>query len=158
MGMPRQSGVPEPRSRSLRKGPRQFRPVVEQLEDRRVPALLASQLALAAPVLTGGLFVPKSQQTSTSPGNVDLLLQRAAAATASDNAIVAVVDRGGRILGVRVEGNVSPVITGNAKLLDFSIDGAVSLARAGAFFPPMPTRSPRAPFNSSASPPSPSVK
>src|SRR4051812_39785153 len=117
-----------------RHGDNRFRPALEQLEDRSAPALLASQLTLAAPVLTGGTFTPGSTQSSTSPGNVDLLLQRAAAATSSDNAIVAVVDRAGNILGVRVEGNVSPAITGDPNLLSFSIDGAVSLARTGAFF------------------------
>src|SRR5262249_35185462 len=94
----------------------QFRPMVERLEDRSQPALLASQVPLMVPVLTGG-----------PGGDVDLLLQRAAAATSDDNAIVAVVDRAGNILGVRVEAHVSPAITGNANLLDFAIDGAVSL-------------------------------
>ncbi len=118
----------------FRKERRCYRPSVEVLEDRTAPALIASQIPLALPVLTGGPFVAGSTQTSTSPGNVDLLLQRAAAATADDNAIVAVVDRSGNILGVRVEGNVSPTITGNTNLLDYSIDGAVSLARTAAFF------------------------
>ena len=87
------------------------------------PALIASQLPLALPTLTGG-----------PGGTVDQLLQRAAAATASDDAIIAVVDREGNILGVRVEGGVSPLITGNAATLDFAIDGAVAEARTGAYF------------------------
>jgi uncharacterized protein GlcG (DUF336 family) len=65
---------------------------------------------------------------------VGTLLARAAAATPGDSAIVAIVDRNGNILGVRVEGNVSPAITGNTANLVFAIDGAVSLARTGAFF------------------------
>src|SRR5207253_2548447 len=65
---------------------------------------------------------------------VDQLLQRAAAASASNDAIIAVVDRGGRILGVRVEAGVSLAVTGNIATLTFAIDGAVSLARTGAFF------------------------
>src|SRR5882724_5819072 len=102
---------------------RTFQPMVERLEDRVVPAFIASQLnppALAPLTLT--------------TGQVQVLLQRAAAATSADSAIVAVVDRAGNILGVRVEGNVSTAVTGNTNVLDFSIDGAVSLARTAAFF------------------------
>ena len=47
---------------------------------------------------------------------------------------MAVVDRGGNVLGVRVEGNVSPQITGNSEKLVFAIDGAIAEARTGAFF------------------------
>jgi uncharacterized protein GlcG (DUF336 family) len=93
---------------------------IEQLEDRTAPALIASQMPLAAPLLT-------TTQVAT-------LLQRAAAATASDDAIVTVVDRAGNILGVRVESGVSAAITGNSEKLDFAIDGAVAEARTGAFF------------------------
>jgi uncharacterized protein GlcG (DUF336 family) len=103
--------------------PHSFKPTVERLEDRVVPAFIASQLnppALAPLTLT--------------TGQVQVLLQRAAAATSDDSAIVAVVDRAGNILGVRVEGNVSSAITGNTNVFDFSIDAAVSLARTAAFF------------------------
>jgi len=99
------------------------RPELEYLEDRTAPALIASQIPLAT--------LPPVE---LSKANVQALLERAAAATSSDDAIVAVVDRAGNILGVRVEGNVSPTITGNPSLLDFSVDGAVALARTGAFF------------------------
>jgi uncharacterized protein GlcG (DUF336 family) len=99
------------------------RPRVEQLEDRTMPAFIASQLPIAA--------LPPLTLTTVQ---VQTLLQRGAAATSSDNAIVAVVDRAGNILGVRVEGNVSAAVTGSTNILDFSIDGAVSLARTGAFF------------------------
>jgi uncharacterized protein GlcG (DUF336 family) len=75
-----------------------------------------------------------STDPTLTPGQVGTLLDRAAAATTSDSAIVAIVDRNGNILGVRVEGNVSPGITGNPTNLVFAIDGAVSLARTGAFF------------------------
>src|SRR5262249_41818449 len=71
------------------------RPGVERLETRR--------LLTAAPTLT--------------PGEVQQLLRRAAAASASDDAIIAVVDRMGDILGVRVEAGVSPAITGNTEKL-----------------------------------------
>ena len=68
------------------------------------------------------------------PGQVGQLLQRASAADGAGDAIVAVVDRGGRVLGVRVEGNVSSQITGNAAALSFAIDGALAEARTAAFF------------------------
>jgi uncharacterized protein GlcG (DUF336 family) len=72
--------------------------------------------------------------TVLSTADVSQLLQRAAAATASDDGIVAIVDRGGRLLGLRVEGNVSPQITGNTGNLVFAIDGALAEARTAAFF------------------------
>src|SRR5262249_33848110 len=62
-----------------------------------------------------GLKPTPAVNTTLSTADVQTLLQRAARATASDNAIVAVVDRGGNVLGVRVEGNVSPQITGNTE-------------------------------------------
>lgn len=65
---------------------------------------------------------------------VGTLLRRAAAASASEDAIIAIVDRNGRILGVRTEAGVAPEITGSVTNLVFAIDGAVSLARTGAFF------------------------
>ncbi len=69
-----------------------------------------------------------------TPTDVQTLLDRAAGATAADNAIVAVVDRQGRPLGIRVEGNVSPAITGNTEKLVFAIDGALAEARTAAMF------------------------
>jgi uncharacterized protein GlcG (DUF336 family) len=76
---------------------------------------------------------PALQQTMTAQ-EVDILLQRAAAASASNDAIIAIVDRNGRILGVRVEGGVDPAITSNPATLVFAVDGAVAKARTGAFF------------------------
>ena len=97
--------------------------VVESLEDRTAPALIASQIPLASlPPLT------------LTTAQVQQLIERAAAATSSDDAIVAIVDRMGNILGVRVENKVSSTITGNTTLLNFSIDGAVAEARTAAFF------------------------
>ncbi len=66
--------------------------------------------------------------------DVENLLSQASMASSSREAIIAVVDRNGRILGVRVEDGVSPNITGNTVNLTFAIDGAVSLARTAAFF------------------------
>ncbi len=62
---------------------------------------------------------------------VQSLLDRASAATPSNDAIIAVVDRTGQILGVRTE---SAVDTSDPARLAFSIDGAVAKARTGAFF------------------------
>jgi uncharacterized protein GlcG (DUF336 family) len=79
--------------------------------------------------------------------DVQQLLQRGAAASASENAIIAIVDRGGRILGVRVEQDVLDLYdaqgNGNGMIdpgsaeeerLVFAIDGAVAKARTAAFF------------------------
>ncbi len=65
---------------------------------------------------------------------VDTLIKRAAGASTSTDGIIAIVDRNGQILGVRVEGGVSPAITANSLSLTFAIDGAVSKARTAAFF------------------------
>ena len=99
---------------------RRFRPAFDMLEARDVPALLATQRVLTPPTL--------------STGQVQQLLSRAAAATASNDAIISIVDRGGRLLGVFVEAGVSPAITGNHDKLVFAIDGAVAKARTAAFF------------------------
>jgi uncharacterized protein GlcG (DUF336 family) len=76
---------------------------------------------------------------------VDLLLQRAAAASASEEAIISIVDREGRILGVRVEQGVLNAYDANnngmidpasaeEELLVFAIDGSLAKARTAAFF------------------------
>jgi uncharacterized protein GlcG (DUF336 family) len=72
--------------------------------------------------------------TALTAGEVKQLLQRAAMADAHQDAIITIVDRGGNILGVRVEAGVSPQITGNNTNLVFAIDGALAEARTGAFF------------------------
>jgi uncharacterized protein GlcG (DUF336 family) len=66
-----------------------------------------------------------------TPGEVETLLQRGAAASGRQDAIIAVVDRRGEILGVRVEGGV-PISDPNMRI--FAIDGAVAKARTAAFF------------------------
>lgn len=65
---------------------------------------------------------------------VQSLLALASAATPSRDAIIAIVDRAGNILGVRVEDGVNPAITGNVETRTFAIDGAVAKARTAAFF------------------------
>jgi uncharacterized protein GlcG (DUF336 family) len=69
-----------------------------------------------------------------SPAEVQTLLNRAARASASDQAIITVVDREGNVLGVRLEAGVSPAITSDPEKLVFAIDGALAEARTGAFF------------------------
>ena len=64
--------------------------------------------------------------------DVEALLRRASAATVSEDAIIAVVDRGGKILGVRTENNALP--GGDLETRVFAIDGAVAKARTAAFF------------------------
>jgi uncharacterized protein GlcG (DUF336 family) len=88
------------------------------------------RILLAVPA-NGGVGMP--QQTITA-AEVDILLQRAAAASVTSDAIIAIVDRNGRILGVRVESGVAPEITGDVGNLVFAVDGAVAKARTGAFF------------------------
>lgn len=66
---------------------------------------------------------------------VTTLLQRASMATTSNDAIIAIVDRAGQILGVRTEQDVVNAYQGREKSdLVFAIDGAVAKARTAAFF------------------------
>jgi uncharacterized protein GlcG (DUF336 family) len=105
------------------------RPELETLEDRTAPAIIGSQYI---PLI--GAPAPTQDPSFITKNEVEVLLERAAAASASNDAIIAVVDRGGHILGVRVESGVSPTITGNIQNLTFAIDGAVAEARTGGFF------------------------
>jgi uncharacterized protein GlcG (DUF336 family) len=97
---------------SLRRGKLAF----ERLETRQLLSLPA-----AAP----------DPKLSLTPGDVDLLLRRAVAGSSRTDAIIAVVDRNGTILGVQVESGVS---IADPNTLYFAIDGAVAEARTGAFF------------------------
>ena len=77
---------------------------------------------------------PVASVSTLTTDDVNLLLRRAGAATASTDAIIAIVDRGGRLLGLRIEDGVSPAITGNTNSLVFAVDGALAEARTAAFF------------------------
>ncbi len=66
--------------------------------------------------------------------DVTCLLKRASMATSSNDAIIAIVDRSGRILGVRTESDLDAMYTGREADLVFAIDGAVAKARTAAFF------------------------
>ncbi len=81
------------------------------------PSTLSAKDASAANLLTGA--------------EVRTLMERASQASRSNDAIIAVVDRSGRILGVRKESGVAPM---DEKTLAFAIDGAVAKARTAAFF------------------------
>jgi uncharacterized protein GlcG (DUF336 family) len=96
--------------------------MVEQLESRSMLA------AVPPPSNPADLAIPNITTTE-----VQQLLARGAAASSSTNAIIAVVDRSGRILGVRLEEGVLTAIPDPATRV-FAIDGAVAKARTAAFF------------------------
>jgi uncharacterized protein GlcG (DUF336 family) len=129
---------------------------VIQALDNDSSAPSTPQHALALSVLAEGETAPRiaSSPVGTPPppppavpvipaGDKDLpyitsaeaanLLSRAASATPSQDAIIAIVDRGGNILGVRVENGVFNNIHDAATMI-FAIDGAVAKARTAAFF------------------------
>ncbi len=80
-----------------------------------------------------GFITDNMLNPQLSASDVSTLLARAAVALPETNAIIAVVDRSGNILGVRVEQGVLDTIKDKATLA-FAIDGAVAEARTAAFF------------------------
>lgn len=98
-------------------------------------ALAATPSALVA---AAGAFAPVPSlgpdAFAITQQDIEDLLGRAAAASSSEDAIIAVVDRSGNILGVRAEPGIAAEIQGNSDLLTFAIDGAVAKARTAAFF------------------------
>ncbi|QDU28568.1 hypothetical protein ETAA8_36710 [Anatilimnocola aggregata] len=102
---------------------------LECLERRE---LMAGMPLPDSPAVLAQLQLDKTLDTITET-EVQVLLARAAAASNSEDAIIAVVDRGGHILGVRLEQDVLDNITDEA-LQIFAIDGAVAKARTAAFF------------------------
>lgn len=85
-------------------------------------------------------WVGSATQSQLTPGEVNQLLRRGAAASASNDAIIAIVDRNGIILGVRVESGINESYYDHSlygslqEYLNFAIDGAVAKARTAAFF------------------------
>lgn len=77
---------------------------------------------------------PLEETNRLKASEVETLLKRASMATPSKDAIIAIVDRAGQILGVRVEEDVKNTFAGRDKDLVFAIDGAVAKARTAAFF------------------------
>ncbi len=114
---------------SFRRQPRRRHRSTQQIEQLEPRELLVAQLTTA---------------------EVTKLLDRASMATSTNDAIIAVVDRGGHILGVRTEqgvldgidadtlngGNANDLIDTAAEIntLVYAIDGAVAKARTAAFF------------------------
>jgi uncharacterized protein GlcG (DUF336 family) len=92
--------------------------------------------ALVAQLLASPEYAPGADPPATVLMQMDVqtLLARAAAASPHQDAVIVVVDRGGRILGVRVEAGVLPVIGSNLAALTFFVDGALAEARTAAFF------------------------
>lgn len=92
----------------------------------------------------------KMQMFQLTGGEVELLLRRASSATTSQDAVIAVVDRGGTILGVQAEQGVINTIdtsvqfggdnngaintAGEQQAFAFFVEGAVAKARTAAFF------------------------
>lgn len=101
----------------------------------------APYVSLAVEVLEQRIVLDANSDAATNladtqslqAAEVQTLLERAAAASNSQDAIIAIVDRQGHILGVRVEQGVLNTIADQDTLI-FAIDGAVALARTGAFF------------------------
>ena len=128
---PRQD-VPPGRHRRSAGAPRL---AFEGLEARCLMASTPAGHPPAANDPVGGPAVDiATEAAQLTPTEVNMLLERATAADPYNNAIIAVVDRGGRVLGVRVDNSVSPDITDNASNLVFAVDGALAEARTGAFF------------------------
>ncbi len=107
--------------------------VVHELE---VTMAAASTLApVGGPFLaTRNVAEEMGPQNLLTTDDVETLLQRASLASPSQDAIIAIVDRTGRILGVRVEDGVDARLKGDPDKLAFAIDGAVAKARTAAFF------------------------
>lgn len=81
-----------------------------------------------------GLHAMITDYPQLTAAEVTSILSYATQVTPSEDAIIAIVDRGGRILGVRVEAGVDAGIQADPQLLTFAIDGAVAKARTAAFF------------------------
>ena len=94
-------------------------PIVERLEGRSVPTVLSP----------GDLA-----QAQLTADDVQSILDRATEATSSRDAIIAIVDRNGNLLGVRAEDGVDPAIFASPEAESFAVDGAMAKARTGAFF------------------------
>ena len=102
---------------------------INQVNQANAQAQIQSLKAQFPSSLSDKDAVPANLMTAAE---VQTLLKRASQASASNDAIIAVVDRSGNILGVRVEDGVNKAM--DAKTLSFAIDGAVAKARTAAFF------------------------
>lgn len=112
-----------------------------QPESRPRSRRLAPSVTFCEPrVLLSGVRARAAAPAADSPvlqltaADVQTILSRAAGATSSEDGIIAVVDRTGKILGVRAEAQVDPTLLSNPDSLTFAVDGAVAKARTGAMF------------------------
>ncbi|MEE9603659.1 MAG: heme-binding protein [Thermoguttaceae bacterium] len=102
-------------------------PVVHQSETSSEIVADSSTIGALAAV------APLTTHDQLSTAEVDELLDRATLVTDRNDAIIAIVDRSGRILGVHVEQGVLNNIP-DADTRVFAIDGAIAKARTAAFF------------------------
>jgi uncharacterized protein GlcG (DUF336 family) len=84
--------------------------------------------------MLSGLSNPDLLDPQLTTTDVQAILDRAINASGSNDAIIAIVDRGGHVLGVRMENGVSPSVQTDLATRTFAIDGALALARTGAYF------------------------
>jgi uncharacterized protein GlcG (DUF336 family) len=112
--------------------------LINPLDALSVVDVINANMPFVPPPLVSGeddsgfnMLEEKNQLTTEE---VKLLLKRASMATPSQDAIIAIVDRRGQILGVRVEKDVQNTFAGKPQDLVFAIDGAVAKARTAAFF------------------------
>ena len=81
-----------------------------------------------------GLHAMFTDYPQLTAAEVSAILEYATQVSTSEDAIIAIVDRGGNILGVRVEDGVDAGLQADPQLLTFAIDGAVAKARTAAYF------------------------
>ena len=102
-----------------------------------IDAINANSPFIPPPLVSGeddSAVNPLEDEHRLKATEVKTLLSRASMATPSKDAIIAIVDRAGQILGVRVEEDVQSAFAGRPQDLVFAIDGAVAKARTAAFF------------------------
>ena len=123
--------MPDPRRLPALPALKRRRLGVEQLESRDLMAGVIGPFPIEPPPATcspADALLP-----IITACEAETLLARAAGATSTENAIIAIVDRGGQILGVRMEQDVLDDIADDLTRV-FAIDGAVAKARTAAFF------------------------
>jgi len=112
--------------------------VIDPLDALSVVDVINANMPFVPPPLVSGEddsgFNMLEENNQLTALEVETLLKRASIATKSQDAIIAIVDRRGQILGVRVEQDVKDKFAGRDKDLVFAIDGAVAKARTAAFF------------------------
>lgn len=81
-----------------------------------------------------GLHAMFTDYPQLTAAEVSAILDYATQVSTSEDAIIAIVDRGGNILGVRIEDGVDAGVQADPQLRTFAIDGAVAKARTAAFF------------------------